>query len=338
MRLGEYLKGKSNDILLNIIGLIALIIFLFSVGNTFDTIMTVLISWISVVILFFIYEYRQRKLYFKELEESIDKLDKKYLISEVIDYPNYADSVPYYIMMKKSSKSMIEEITKIKNQRKDYKEYIEQWIHEVKNPIAAIKIIEENNKLDISRAILSELRKIDGFVEQTLFYARSEEVEKDYLIKEISLEQCVNEVIIKNKELFISNNINIELDKLDKSIYSDSKWVEFIINQIVINSIKYRVGDNPAVKIYTEDIKNGVELIIEDNGIGIDDSEINRVFEKGFTGNNGRLNQKSTGIGLYLCKKLCDKLGLGITIESQKNVYTKVIITFPKGSFCKVEL
>lgn len=336
MSLGEYLKGKRSDILVNIIGLITLIIFLFSVGNTFDAIVTVLITWITVVVLFFICEYRQRKLYFKELEESIDKLDKKYLISGVIDYPRYIDSVPYYIMMKKASKSMIEEITRVKNQRKDYKEYIEKWIHEVKTPIAAIKIIEENNKSNVSRVVLLELGKIDEFVEQTLFYARSEEVEKDYLIKEISLEQCVNEVIIKNKQLFISNNINIELYELDKNIYSDSKWVEFIVNQVVINSIKYRVKDHSEVRIYTLDIKNGIQLIIEDNGIGIDDSEINRVFEKGFTGNNGRLNQKSTGIGLYLCKKLCDKLGIGIAIESHKNIYTKVIITFPKGSFCRV--
>lgn len=318
MNLGEYLKGKRNNILLNIVGLITLIIFLFSVGNTFDTIMTVLITWVTVVVLFYIYEYRQRKLYFKELEESIDKLDKKYLISEVISYPKYADAVTYYIMMKKASKSMIEEITRVKNQRKDYKEYIEQWIHEVKTPIAAIKIIEENNKSQVSRVVLSELGKIDEFVEQTLFYARSEEVEKDYLIKEISLEQCVNDVIIKNKQLFISNNINIELDELDKNIYSDSKWVEFIVNQVVINAIKYRNKDNPEVKIYSLNIKNGIQLIVEDNGIGIDDNEINRVFEKGFTGNNGRVNHKSTGIGLYLCKKLCSKLGLEITIESKK--------------------
>lgn len=335
MSLGEYLKGRINIILSNFIGIITLSIFLFSVGNKFDTIIIILVCWTIISGLYFMYEYRKRKLYFKELNKMVERLDKKYLISEVIECPKYADAVPYYMLMKKASKSMIEEITNVKNQRKDYKEYIEKWIHEVKTPIAAIKIIEENNKSDISRNVLSELDKIDGFVEQTLFYARSEEVEKDYLIKEISLEKCVNEVIIKNKQLFISNNINIELDKLDKNIYSDSKWVEFIINQIVINSIKYRNDNEPEVKIYTIDIKNGVQLVIEDNGIGIDDNEINRVFEKGFTGNNGRVNQKSTGIGLYLCKKLCDKLGLLINIESEKDISTKAIITFPKGNFCK---
>ena len=180
-----------------------------------------------------------------------------------------------------------------------------------------------------------QLEEIDRYVEQALFYARSEDVEKDYLIKEISLEKCVNSVITKNKQGFILNSIDIEIGDIDKNIYCDSKWLEFILNQIIVNSIKYRNNENPMVKINSINIKNGIQLIIEDNGIGIPQNEISRIFEKGFTGNKGRINSKSTGIGLYLCKKLCDKLGLLISIESKENLYTKVIITFSKGSFCK---
>lgn len=336
MSLGDYLRGKSNIILLNVLSLIILNIFLFSVGNTFDTIMTITITWIVVFIIFFMYEYRKRKVYFGEILKTVERLDKKYLISEIIDLPPYIDAVPYYMLMKKASKSMLEEINNIKTQRKDYKEYIEQWIHEVKTPIASIKLIEENNKTNTSRSVLEELENIDRFVEQALFYARSEEVEKDYLIREISLEKCVNEVIIRNKQIFISNNIDIDINDLCKNVYCDSKWLEFIINQIIVNSVKYRTKDFPIVKIYTKNIKAGIQLIIEDNGIGIPDNEINRVFEKGFTGNKGRIDHQATGIGLYLCKKLCDKLGLLITVESKEKVYTKIIITFPKGSFCKI--
>ena len=128
---------------------------------------------------------------------------------------------------------------------------------------------------------------------------------------------------------------DINIDNINKTVFCDSKWLEFILNQIIVNAIKYRNHVEPEVKIYKVDIKNGLQLIIEDNGIGIPSDEIDRVFEKGFTGNKGRLNYKSTGIGLYLCKKLCDKLGLFIEIESKVSEYTKVIITFPKGSFCK---
>lgn len=336
MSLGDYFKSKTKSLVLNFISLITLSVFLFSTGSTFDTIITIILVWSVTYILIFIYEYKKRKVYFDDLLITLEKLDKKYLISEVIDIPPFIDSKPYYILMKKARKSMLEEINRIRKQRKDYKEYIEQWIHEVKTPISAIKLIGENNKTNISRVILEELENIDRYVEQALFFARSEEVEKDYLIREILLKDSISQTLIRNKYMFILNNIDVELGDVDKNVFSDSKWLEFIINQIIVNSIKYRRNDCPKIKIYTKDIRNGIQLIIYDNGIGIPENEINRIFEKGFTGNKGRVNEKSTGIGLYLCKKLCDKLGLIIRSESEENVYTKIIITFLKGNFCKV--
>lgn len=333
MSLGDFLKSRFSVIFLNLISLVTLLVFLFSVGNTVDTLKTISVTWIIVLGTYLFFQYKNRKEFYNEISKSIDNLDKKYLISEVIDKPVYLEAEPYYYLLKKASKSMREEINSIKNERKEYKEYIEQWIHEVKTPISSIKLIEENNKTSVSRLVLQELETLDRYVEQALFYARSEEVEKDYLIKEMSLENCINKVIIKNKQIFILNNIDVEIENVDKNVYCDSKWLEFILNQIVVNASKYRNPENPKVKIYTEDIKNGIQLIIEDNGLGIPKAELNRVFEKGFTGSKGRLNNKSTGIGLYLCKKLCNKLGLAIHIESKENLYTKVIIIFPKGSF-----
>lgn len=336
MNLEDYLRSRAGVIFLNIIALITLIIFLFSVGNTFEVIKTVAIVWIIALTVFITYEYKKRKIHFEILEKYIEKLDKKYLISEVIEIPPYIEAMPYYYLLKKASKSMREEINEEKTKLKNYKEYIEQWVHEVKTPMSLIKLIEENNRTSKSSAVLMQLEDIDRYIEQALFYARSEDVEKDYLIKEISLENCLHNVIIRNKESFILNKVDLEIGDIDKNIYCDSKWLEFIINQIIVNSIKYRNNENPMVKINSIEIKNGIQLIIEDNGIGIPRNEISRVFEKGFTGNQGRINTKSTGIGLYLCKKLCDKLGLLINIESKENTYTKVIIIFPKGSFCKL--
>lgn len=335
MSLGDFIRSRFSVIFVNFIGLITLLIFLFSVGNTIDILKMVAFVWIIVVGVYLFFQYKARKEFYNELSKAIDNLDKKYLISEVIDKPIYLEAEPYYDLLKKASKSMREEINSIKNSRKEYKEYIEQWIHEVKTPIASIKLIEENNKTNTSRFVLQELENLDRYVEQALFYARSEEVEKDYLIREMSLEECINKVIIKNKQIFILNNIDIEIDNLDKNVYSDSKWLEFILNQIIVNAIKYRNNKSPKVKVYIRDVKNGIKLIVEDNGIGIPLDELDRVFEKGFTGSSGRLNSKSTGIGLYLCKKLCNKLGLLIDIESEINRYTKVSITFPMGSFCK---
>ena len=335
MSLGDFIKSRFSVIFVNFIGVITLLIFLFSVGNTIDILKIVAFVWIIVIGVYLFFQYKSRKEFYNELSKTVDNLDKKYLISEVIDKPVYLEAEPYYDLLKKASKSMREEINSIKNSRKEYKDYIEQWIHEVKTPIASIKLIEENNKTNTSRVVLQELEKLDTYVEQALFYARSEEVEKDYLIREMSLEECINKIIIKNKKIFILNNIGVEIDNIDKNVYSDSKWLEFILNQIIVNAIKYRNNKDPKVKVYVSDVKNGIKLIVEDNGIGIPTDELERVFEKGFTGSTGRLNSKSTGIGLYLCRKLCDKLGLLIDIESEINRYTKVSITFPMGSFCK---
>ena len=335
MSLGDFIKSRFSVIFVNFIGLITLLIFLFSVGNTIDILKIVAFVWIIVIGVYLFFQYKSRKEFYNELSKTVDNLDKKYLISEVIDKPVYLEAEPYYDLLKKASNSMREEINSIKNSRKEYKDYIEQWIHEVKTPIASIKLIEENNKTNTSRVVLQELEKLDTYVEQALFYARSEEVEKDYLIREMSLEECINKIIIKNKKIFILNNIGVEIDNIDKNVYSDSKWLEFILNQIIVNAIKYRNNKDPKVKVYVSDVKNGIKLIVEDNGIGIPTDELERVFEKGFTGSTGRLNSKSTGIGLYLCRKLCDKLGLLIDIESEINRYTKVSITFPMGSFCK---
>ena len=335
MSLKDYLRSKIGTIALNSIALIVLSVFLLSIGNELKAIMIIDLWWIVILFIYFFNAYRKRKAYFELIEKSISRIDKKYLISEVLELPPFIEAEPYYYLLKKSSKAMREEINKEKLRLKNYKEYIEQWVHEVKTPISLIKLIEENNRTTKSTSILMQLEEIDRYVEQALFYARSEDVNKDYLIKEISLQNCVNTVITRNKQGFIFNNIDIEINNIDKTVYCDSKWLEFILNQIIVNAIKYRSNQEAMVKIYVSDVKNGIKLIVEDNGIGIPSDELDRVFEKGFTGNSGRINNKSTGIGLYLCKKLCDKLGLIIDIESEINKYTKVSITFPIGSFCK---
>ena len=152
------------------------------------------------------------------------------------------------------------------------------------------------------------------------------------------MKEIVNSAVIRNKEWIVNNNIKLNLHDLEKKVYTDSKWCIFIINQIIQNSIKYSKKDNKEIEIYAEENKNNVSLIIKDNGIGINEKDISRVFEKGFTGENGRLiGKKSTGIGLYLCKKLCDKLDLGIQIASNLEEGTTVTLTFPVNSLVEMK-
>lgn len=337
MRFKDFIVSRFKVILLNVVSIFLLELFLFSVGNTVMTMGIILAAWAMGFMIYLVYAYNKRKNYFKILMDMCSSIDKKYLISEVIDEPPYFEAVPYYMLLKKASKAMREEINRINKGRREYKEYIETWVHEVKTPISSIKLMEENNKTEASRLVLKDLDSIEGYVEQALFYARSDNAEKDYLVKEIALEGVINKVLIRNKYLFILNNIELSLNGLDINIYSDEKWVEFIINQIVTNSIKYRKDKDSVISIYANEVKSGVVLTIEDNGIGISSSDIGRIFDKGFTGAIGRQSSKSTGIGLYLCKKLCDKLGLAISAESKEQEYTKISIVFPKGKFCKID-
>ena len=229
---------------------------------------------------------------------------------------------------------MLENVNKYKYIQQDYKDYIELWIHEVKLPIATSKLIIENNKNEVTKNIEEELDQIENYVEQALYYARSSTVEKDYYINKCILKDIVNTAILKNKSNLILNKINIELENLDLQVYTDSKWCIFILNQIIQNSIKYKKDGNSILQINAKENKENVVLNIKDNGIGIKQEELEKVFEKGFTGTNGRIDgKKSTGMGLYLCKKLCEKLGLSIEIESKKDKYTQVKITFPKNSY-----
>ena len=215
--------------------------------------------------------------------------------------------------------------------QEEYREYIEMWVHEIKTPIASSKLLIENNYNGLTRKIDIQIDRIENFVEQVLYYSRSDEAGKDYIIKKVELLPLVKNVIRKNQRDFISKRIRLQLGELNEVVYSDSKWIEFILNQILINSIKYSKGKDDKIQIESKEISNTVVLTIEDEGVGIIERDLDRVFEKGFTGENGRKFGKSTGIGLYLCKKLCNKLGLGLEIQSEVNVGTKISIIFPKA-------
>jgi len=144
----------------------------------------------------------------------------------------------------------------------------------------------------------------------------------------------INNAVLKNKNSLLSNKIGIEIHDIDETVYTDSKWTVFMMSQILQNSIQYTKAEQSKIEIYAKPKNEKIVLYIKDNGIGIQKGEITRVFEKGFTGSNGRMiGKKSTGIGLYLCKKLCDKLGLKIELDSEKDVGTEVRIVFPKNSY-----
>ena len=334
MKFSSFLMDKVINIFLLLFVLATIEIFLMIYN--FGTFVKIYIV-VSILLIYFLglfIEFFIKRNYYREVIESINELDKKYLITEIIKTPNFLEGRILKDVLDETNKSMRENVNYYKYMQEEYKEYIELWIHEVKIPIATSKLIIENNKNKVTKSIEEELNKIEDYTEEALFYARSNTVEKDYIIRKTDLKEIINTVIKKNKSQLISMRVKVNIENVDKEVYVDSKWIIFIFNQIIINSIKYSKAENREINIYSKEVKDKVILYIKDNGIGIKKGEVARVFEKGFTGTNGRINgKKSTGIGMFLCKKLCDKLGIGLELNSVENEGTEVKIIFPKGSY-----
>lgn len=335
MRFRDYIKEKMVLIIGTILALVSVEILLLAYDISILIRVYCAFIIVFVMVLAILIEYKKKKDYYNELVKNMEDLKEKYLISEIIKTPNFIEGKILKDILQDTGKSMLENVNYYKNIQEDYKEYIELWIHEVKIPIAASKMIIENNKNEVTKSIDEELDKVENYTEQALFYARSNAVEKDYIINKTNLKEIVNGAILKNKTTLLNEKVSIELSNLkDEEVYTDSKWAVFIINQIIQNAIKYSKKENKKIEISSQEKNDRVILYIKDNGIGIKKGEITRVFERGFTGENGRIiGQKSTGIGLYLCKKLCDRLGLGIELNSEKDKGTEVRIIFPKSSY-----
>lgn len=329
MKLKDYIKDNILNIIIYLVTLIILFLFFRVLKLSREAVICTYVVLALCGIFLFSYNYNRKSKFYNELTKKLEKLDKKYIITELIEKPNFLEGQIFYNSLYEINKTMNEEIKKYKLGLEEFKEYIELWVHEVKLPLSSILLMTYKND-DINK-VIEPTKRIENFVEQVLYYARSENAEKDYIIKECNLKEIINKVIKKNKEIFILEKIEVKLEKLDnKKVLSDSKWLEFIINQIISNSLKYVNKEKSIITISTNENEKNIILKIQDNGMGIPKSDIKKVFNKSFTGENGRKIQTSTGMGLYIAKQLCEKLGHKIEIESEENKYTEVFITFNK--------
>ncbi len=329
----SFLKDKLIQIILILFSIVTIEIFLLAYHVDMFIKIYIPVSILGLYTISIIIEYLNKKRFYEQTLNMLNELDEKYLIAEVIKNANFTEGKILKEILEQANKSMLENVNKYKHLQEDYKEYIEMWIHEIKIPIATSKVIIENNKNEATKSINEELEKIENYIEQALYYARSNTVDKDYYIKKCNLQKLVNECIKKNKTVLISKKISVDTHNLNSMVNTDSKWIAFILNQIIQNSIKYS-KEQSKIEIFSKPGKENTVLYIKDNGIGISRAEVTRVFDKGFTGTNGRLSsKKSTGMGLYLCKKLCDKLGMAIELDSIQNEGTEVRLIFPNSSY-----
>lgn len=330
MKFIKFLKDKLLFIIsqIGIIIFVSVLLSVMKINKEAILLVCLTISVITVVAL--IAEFMRKYTFYKTLSDTLDQMEKKQYISQLIKEPHFLEGEILVEVLQQVTKAMNDEISSYQIAQEEYREYIETWIHEIKLPIAGIELLCENNKTELTRHIAKEIKRIETYIEQALYYARSTQVEKDYSIRKIELEPFIKSVIKKYAAELIACKAEMKLEDLTATVFSDPKWLDFIVGQIISNSIKYR-SDTFKLRFFTEELEGQVVLVISDNGIGITQKDLSKVFEKGFTGENGRKYAKSTGIGLYLCKKLCEKMYLGIEIASEVGVGTTVKIIFPKN-------
>lgn len=333
MKIKAYLQDKTMHIIMYMLLIILIQFMLYMFRVPVSLLSAVILLMVLFLVIVGGYDYCRKISFYNKLLGSIEQLDKKYLVTEIVEKPEFLEGQLIFDVLYEINKAMYEEIEGYRDNVMDYKEYVEMWIHEVKIPIASIVLILHNNKPDAIQKIKPQIRRIEDFVEQVLYYVRSENAEKDYLIRNCNLQDIIHNVVRKNKDSLLLKKIAIKMEHVDQSIVSDSKWLEFILNQIISNAIKYAKEKKPRISFIVKEEEDITTLYVEDNGAGISESDLPRVFEKSFTGENGRSSANSTGMGLYLADKLCTKLGHEITIDSQKNTFTSVSISFKKDKY-----
>ena len=265
---------------------------------------------------------------FVNYRESYKKLKflEKNILNDLEALPKSLDiRIDYYHKIIEKLYEELEKLTQENRQKNtDMVDYYSMWVHQIKTPIAAMNFLLDNEEVD-QKNLQQELFKIERYVEMVLTYIRLDSTSSDYVITKINLDEVVKDSVKKYATIFINKKIKLNYVSHETMVISDKKWLSFAIEQILGNSVKY---SNTGGEITIETCEN--KLIVEDNGMGIKEEDLPRIFEKGFTGFNGRYEKKSSGLGLYLCKKTLDKLGHHIEISSKVGEGTRVEITFPK--------
>lgn len=317
--LNSYLKERKTDIIMYFVFVFVFVLIfkLYSVDvkiALYPAIICMILWAIYAAIKFYRYcrNHRHRIELSNHIEITLKNLPKPESLLEE-DYQNLLNVLMEYNRMQLSEN----------NQKySDMREYITLWAHQMKTPITAINLLINEFDNDDKNKIKEQLFEIEGYVDTALQFTRLDTMNSDLLLKEYSLMQIVKQGIKYYSKIFISKGISLKLSEFDTTVVTDEKWLLFVIKQILSNALKYT--DEGSISIYTSPNKT---LVIEDTGIGISEEDINRIFERGFTGYNGRLDKKATGIGLYLSKQILDKLNHNIKIYSQSGAGTKVEIS-----------
>ncbi len=328
MSLREFLSDRLGQIVLQLSGAALTAFFLLATGTQPGIIIILLAVVLTVLGAVQIVGFLRQRSRLRELEAVMERLDQTYLFTECVPPPRNPYERRLFDLTRRAGRDMVGEVSDARAAQREYREYVERWVHEIKTPITAARLICRNLEGDTRRRLTFELGQVEAHVERALFYARAESPERDCVIRQTRLNEIVTQAVENHRTLLIQNNVRLETEGLDCCVYTDGKWAAFILGQLLQNAARYR-GESPVVFISARPLGKQVQLTVRDNGIGIPAHELPRVLDRGFTGSNGRSRNGSTGMGLYLCKKLAGFLDLDLRLTSEEGEGTTVLLTFP---------
>lgn len=368
MTMSEYLSDRLGTIMLQAVFAVAAAGFLHVTGTESGIILLLAICWLLVFLCACMTDFIKCRARLRELENIMNGLDEKYLFVECIPGGGSIYERKLLELSRRAGRAMIGAVSDARAAQREYREYVESWVHEIKTPITAAGLICRNVDSVTRRKLSPELAQIEAHVERALFYARAESPEKDFIIRRFRLSEIVEEAVERHRALLIQSEVVLDIcaaadgmtgiknEHTDKAegdsdsgmevglqhiVYTDDKWAVFILGQLLQNAARYRrvgSGDHeiaedgesaPMITLSAKRLGRQVQLAVSDNGIGIPAHELSRVFDRGFTGSNGRSRGGSTGMGLYLCRRLADCLEMGLQISSKEGEGTTVTLTFP---------
>ncbi len=255
--------------------------------------------------------HREMTLFQKQIHVAIDQLPA----------PKNLPERDYHNLLKQTSCNLRRMEDAARKNEQDMLDYYTLWVHQIKTPIAALRLILQYEESETAGEMNVQLFKIEQYVELVLQYLRLESPSTDYHFQQLELDDIIRDSAKKYAPLFIRKRLALHYEEVHCQVLTDAKWLSFVLEQILSNALKYT--KEGSISIYLENKKT---LVVEDTGIGISPEDLPRIGEKNFTGYIGRQDRKSTGLGLYLCKKILSKLGHTIVIESELDKGTKVSI------------
>lgn len=337
MNMLRYLKDSMGKIAYFIILIFIMNLVLAGSGTISESIsdivyLNVLLFFISLCC--FVYGYFRWKARYHTLKSALDREEP---VDFLLPHEDNLESELIRDIVSLKNREVYDRTKELKNRLDEINDYITMWVHEIKIPISVCEIIADRIGEDMSprhsnknsEGLRMELERIKFLINQVLYASRASSYSEDLQVAETSLEKVVRDAVKRNSSFFISKNIGLRLDNLNYSVMTDKKWIAYILDQILNNACKY-VNNDGIIEIKALEDEKSVKLCIRDNGIGIAPKDINRIFDRGFTGDNGRRGSKSTGMGMYFSKKMADKLGHDITAASQEGRWTEFTIVFYK--------